>query len=57
MGYMVSSEEKKINSARFRKGDKTWKDELKKMEHRLEVTATAYYVASEYYRNLDVKLP
>lgn len=57
MGYMVSSEEKKNKQCEVQKRRQNLEDELKKMEHRLEVTATAYYVASEYYRNLDVKLP
>ena len=31
-------------------------DELKKMQRSLKVTANAHYIASEYYRNVHVKL-
>ena len=30
--------------------------ELRKMQHSLHVTAFSHYIASEYYRNLDIKL-
>lgn len=53
MGSWVSFEDKQKEDQKRRQN---LEEELKKMQHSLKVTAAAHYIASEYYRNLDVKL-
>lgn len=53
MGALFSSE-KKENEDRMKRENLEY--ELQKMQHSLYVTATSHYIASEYYRNLDLKL-
>lgn len=56
MGSWMSSDVKLKKQREEQKRRQNLEDELRKMQRRLKVTATAHYIASEYYRSLDIKL-
>lgn len=56
MGSWVSTEDQLKKQSEDQKRRQNLEDELEKMQHSLKVTAASHYIASEYYRNLDVKL-
>ena len=53
MGTVFSS---KMKATEDRMKRKKLECELRQMQYSLNVTATAHYIASEYYRKLDIKL-
>lgn len=53
MGNRSSTENKAIEDRIKRE---KLEQELRQMQNSLKVTSTAHYIASEYYRNLDIKL-
>ncbi|KAL9988137.1 hypothetical protein ACROYT_G002543 [Oculina patagonica] len=56
MGSWVSTEEQLKKQSEDQKRRQNLEDELKGMQYSLKVTASSHFIASEYYRNLDIKL-